>query len=104
MIYNVDISAKFNEEQHGVNTRTAEIEVYVREAGKNKLFKYFPMSVEIIQETETDKFYEVDFRRAYFGRQEGRFLSQLEVQRFKKMSGGFADEKHFMYRMEYDYD
>ncbi|QDK70403.1 hypothetical protein [Lactococcus protaetiae] len=104
MIYNVDISANFNEEQHGVNTRTAEIEVYLRETETNKLFKYFPMSAEIIQETETDKFYEVDFRRAYFGKQEGRVLSQLGVQRFKKMFGGFADEKHLSIALEYDYD
>lgn len=100
MIYHADVEAKFNEGQKGVNTRTAEVMVYIREPRTHKLFKYFPISVEIIRETETDKSYEIDFRRVYSGRAEGRILAQLRVQRFKKIFGGFTDLKELSVVLE----
>lgn len=100
MIYHADIDSNFNEAQNGVNTRTAEVRVYIRELRTHKLFKYFPISVEIIRETETDKSYEIDFRRVYSGRAEGRILAKLGVQRFKKIYGGFADSKELSIVLE----
>lgn len=100
MIYHAEVDANFNEGQNGVNTRTAEVRVYIRELVTYKLFKYFPISAEIVRETETDESYEIDFRRVYSGRAGGRILAKLGVQRFKKIYGGFTDSKELSIVLE----
>ncbi|QSE76686.1 hypothetical protein JW886_09580 [Lactococcus taiwanensis] len=84
MIYEVNIKSNFDRLQQGVNTRTADIEIAIINAQTKKLFKCFSISPEIIRDTETDYYFEIDFRRCYIGREEGRILSKLGVQKFSK--------------------
>lgn len=93
MIYDVEIIAYFPELQNGVNTRIANINIYITDTATNKLYKYFPISPEIIRETETEDSYEIDFRRCYVGREEGRILSKLGIIHFRKISENFKELK-----------